>query len=191
MVKTLLLSGALLVAPMVDEVETTTPTQEVKKETFDWKAWAEQWFTPQQITLISACLTGLGAILGLAIKLKQLARKDQLTQENLKVLIKELLEKSLGEEVKPVLEKVSAELDKNKELNKFLCEVVALSQENNAQSRIAIIELIAKLGVVDNETLEIAKEEILAEEQEEQEKKEQAKEEVKEIIEDTESGIAI
>jgi len=201
MIKSLILSGALLVAPITNEeiVELEPVVEEVPNETtateekgFDWKVWAEQWFSPQQITTISAWLTALGAVLALAIKLKALAKKDQLTQASMKQLINELLEKALGDNVKPMLDKVSEQLDKNKELNKFLVEVVALTQEDNATSRVAILELIAKLGVIDDNTLQIAKETILEEEKEEEEKKEQAKEEVKEIIEETEDkGLTI
>lgn len=201
MIKSLILSGALLVAPITNEenVELEPVVEEVPNETtateekgFDWKVWAEQWFSPQQITTISAWLTALGAVLTLAIKLKALAKKDQLTQASVKQLINELLEKALGDNVKPMLDKVSEQLDKNKELNKFLVEVVALTQEDNATSRVAILELIAKLGVIDDNTLQIAKETILEEEKEEEEKKEQAKEEVKEIIEETEDkGLTI
>ena len=196
MIKTLLLSGALLVAPITQAeegetpvVETETPKEEVapEDEKINWQEWLEKWFSPQQIALITTCITSLGAIIGFALKVKQLAKKDNLTQDNLQKLVKEELGKIVGGEVKPVLDRLINEMDKNKALNKLLVEIVALAQEDNAKSRLAIIELIAKLGIVDDETLEIAKQDILEDEKAEQEKKEQAKEEIKQIIEDTES----
>lgn len=196
MIKTLLLGGALLVAPIVNAEEVETPieevapteettTEEVESEKINWQEWLEKWFSPQQITLITTIATMVGTIIGLAVKLKNLVKKDNATQEEVVKLIKSELGKVLSDEVKPTLEKLGDEISKNKELNKFLVEIVALAQDDTPKSRIAILELVAKLGVLDDETIKLAKESIEEEAKEEEEKKEQAKEEVKQIIEET------
>ena len=194
MIKTLILSGALLVAPVqneeVQQVEEPQVVEETlaevqEEERFDWKAWAEKWFSPQQITTIAGWITALGAVLGFAIKVKSLAKKDQLTQANLKELISKNLNEIFRDEIKPTLEKVEQTLLENKRLTKLLSEIVALAQDDSYASRFAILELIAQLGIVDDSIIEEAKESIEEEKKEEEAKKEQAKEEIKQIIEDT------
>ena len=194
MIKTLILSGALLVAPVQNEevqqveepqIVEETPAEVQEEERFDWKAWAEQWFSPQQITTIAGWITALGAVLGFAIKVKSLAKKDQLTQANLKELISKNLNDIFGDEIKPTLEKVEQTLLENKRLTKLLSEIVALAQDDSYASRFAILELIAQLGIVDDSIIQEAKESIEEEKEEEEAKKEQAKEEIKQIIEDT------
>lgn len=78
MIKELLLISALVGTPvtMADE---TTPTEPVATETttsedFDWKAWLDQWFTPQQVAMIMTWLAYISTIITIVYKLYHMAK---------------------------------------------------------------------------------------------------------------------
>lgn len=191
MIKTLLLMGALTLAPLNTEGETTEPptsetqptdpstsTDEEKKEdtstsentkkeeskTDEIKEWLSKFFEPQQVAMIMTWITYIGTIIGLIAKCYSLAKQKTLTAEN----VKELIMKDLGDKIDESVANnlTSAILSINKtvknqnEVLALLTKVMALSQENTPESRIAILELISRLGVIDSGEIEEMKETI-------------------------------
>lgn len=171
MIKQILLMGALTFAPLNTEEDTTPPTQEkgdVADETttdensFDWKAWLEQWFTPSQVAMIMTWVTYAGTIIGLIAKCYSLAKQKTLTAENVKSLImKELgdkIDESVANNLTSAIVSINKTVENQNEVLALLTKVMALSQENTPESRIAILELISRLGVIDNKEIEEMKE---------------------------------
>lgn len=194
MIKTLLLMGALTLAPLNTDSETTEPptsettptdpststdeekkdetkedtsTSDEKKEeskTDEIKEWLSKFFEPQQIAMIMTWITYIGTIIGLIAKCYSLAKQKTLTAEN----VKELIMKDLGDKIDESVANnlTSAILSINKtvknqnEVLALLTKVMALSQENTPESRIAILELISRLGVIKEEEIEEMKETI-------------------------------
>lgn len=82
---------------------------------------------------------------------------------------KEEIEKAINDVVTPIINTVN-------EINPYLqtfAKILALSQENTATSRLAILELIEKMGTVDEQTISDAKESVETEVKNEQEKKQE------------------
>ena len=139
---------------------------------FDFGEWLEKNFTAEMITTIMSVLTSLAVVLKLASSLKDLAKKKAMTTEEVCNKVVEILEttnkesvlKSINDIVKPLEDKVG---DITPVLNSF-SKILALSQENTPESRLAILELIQSIGNISNKVVEDAKNEIVNQIEEEQ-----------------------
>ena len=204
MIKELLLISALTFSPMntedttpseptTGENETTEPTEtETPKEEDnvkeEIKAWLEKFLEPQQVAMIMTWITYSATIIGLIYKLSQLAKSKSLSNENIKNLILTELGDKVDESVKNQLASAITSLTKTaerqNEVLSLLAKVSALSQENTPESRVAILDLISRLGVVDKEDIENAKETINQEVAEKKALEEETNNTVDKIIEE-------
>lgn len=200
MIPKLLLIASLGLTPVqkADEVVDETPTEEVVEPTeeqpveedkFDWNKWLEQWFSPEQVAMIMSWVAYAGTIIGLIVKLRQLAKSKNTTAEDVKRVVLEEIKKSVNEEVaesvKPYLDNIVLIQNKTNEIMQIFSKILALSQNNDAQSRVAILELIASLGIVDQKVLDNVKETIETTEQAKVEAKNEALNQIDTIIEET------
>ena len=204
MIKELLLISALTFTPMntedttpseptTGENETTEPTEtetpkEEDKVKEEIKAWLEKFLEPQQVAMIMTWITYAATIIGLIYKLSQLAKSKSLSNENIKNLILTELGDKVDESVKNQLASAITSLTKTaerqNEVLSLLAKVSALSQENTPESRVAILDLISRLGVVDKEDIESAKETINQEVAEKKALEEETNNTVDKIIEE-------
>lgn len=197
--KSAMLIGALLVSPMAGETQPVEPpTQEKQEETeFDIQEWLAQWLTPQQVAMVMTWLAYAGTIIGLIVKLYQLAKTKSLSNENVKDLImKELgdkVDKSVQDNLATSIVAINKTIERQNEVLALLAKVSALSQENTPESRVAILELISRLGVVDKEDIEKAKETIKEEVKTKREIEKATNESVDKVIEkfDKDDGTSI
>lgn len=200
MIPKLLLIASLGLTPVqkADEVVDETPTEEViepteeqpvEEDKFDWSKWLEQWFSPEQVAMIMSWVAYAGTIIGLIYKLRQLAKSKNTTVEDVKRVVLEEIKKSVNEEVaesvKPYLDNIVLIQNKTNEIMQIFSKILALSQNNDAQSRVAILELIASLGIVDQKVLDNVKETIETTEQAKVEAKNEALNQIDTIIEET------
>lgn len=187
--KSAMLIGALLVSPMAEETQPVEPpTQEKQEETeFDIKEWLAQWLTPQQVAMVMTWVAYAGTIIGLIVKLAQLAKMKSLSNENVKDLImKELgdkVDKSVQDNLATSIVAINKTIQRQNEVLALLAKVSALSQENTPESRVAILELISRLGVVDKEDIAKAKETIKEEVKTKREIEKATNESVDKVIE--------
>ena len=161
------------------EVEQSSVEIEENEENakFDFGEWLEKNFTAEMITTIMSVLTSLAVVLKLASSLKDLAKKKAMTTEEVCNKVVEILEttnkesvlKSINDIVKPLEDKVG---DITPVLNSF-SKILALSQENTPESRLAILELIQSIGNISNKVVEDAKTEIVNQIEEEQKENEE------------------
>ena len=197
--KSAMLIGALLVSPMAEETQPVEPpTQEKQEETEgDIKEWLAQWLTPQQVAMVMTWVAYAGTIIGLIVKLYQLAKTKSLSNENVKDLImKELgdkVDKSVQDNLATSIVAINKTIERQNEVLALLAKVSALSQENTPESRVAILELISRLGVVDKEDIEKAKETIKEEVKTKREIEKATNESVDKVIEkfDKDDGTSI
>lgn len=140
----------------------------------------------------------LGAILSLVIvalrsisnSLKLKKSKNETLANVKEAILKEVdtsVDKQIQEQIKPVLNDVLKALDNSRELQGVISKIIALSQENSPASRLAILDCIASIGVVNKEVIEEAKESIKEEVANEEKKIEEAKESLDNIITETET----
>lgn len=166
-------------------VEVSTKEEVVAKEEWDWKEWLSGWVSPQTLTTLVAIAGALATVLKMASSIKELSGKNQLTIKN----IIEALHKELPEEAKEVLAPYMDKIIQSEEtivkVMEVFAKVLALSQDNSPEARIAILSAIQELGMVQNSVIEEAKKTIedkVASEKKKEEEKEKA---VSEVAEDT------
>ena len=173
MIKTLLLISALTFTPMADEevpTEPTTgettptePTETTTEETAknELKEWLEKFLEPQQVAMIMTWITYAATIIGVLYKFYQMAKQKNLTAENVRdEIMKELGDKvddSVKNQLASSITSVAKTVERQNEVLALLTKIMALSQENTPESRVAILDLISRLGVVDKEDLDNAK----------------------------------
>lgn len=159
LIGTLAFSNDVSVPPIEDNTTTSIVEEDTSKEEIE--NVLKEWFSPEVIATIMSWVTYLGTIIGLVASLKRLKAKNNLTLESVQDVIVKSLEGQISDDVKKELDKFLPEmlltLQKTNDINKVLTKVLALSQENTPESRVAILNVISELGVVDNKTLDIAK----------------------------------
>lgn len=157
---------------------------------FDWIEWAKGWLSPQTLTTIASVLTCVGVVVKCVGEIRRLAKDKQLTIEKIQSLVLNQMKESLPEDVAAEFEKYLPSLveyaQKSNEILNAFAKILALSQENTAESRLAILELIEKMGVMSDDLVEKAKEEVKAQQEDEQKKAEEQKKAVNSVIEQTE-----
>ena len=178
------------VAPISSQETSENASSGSTSVSFDWVEWAKGWFSPQTLTTLASVLTCLGVVVKCVGEIRRLAKDKQLTIEKIQDLVLTQIKKDLPEDVAvefnkylPTLTEYAAK--SNEILNTF-AKILALSQENTAESRLAILELIEKMGVVSQDLVTKAKEEVQAQKDAEEKKAEEQKEAVKEVISATE-----
>lgn len=166
------------------EGETSEVVAEPQKE-FDWQEWLGQWLSPQTITAIVSILGALGAVLKMAASIKELHKKDQLTIHNVTEAVKKELPDDVKEVVEPYLDKISKSEEQIVKIMEVFSKVLALSQENTPEAKIAILNAIQELGMVQKEVTEKAKQVIEQKVEEEKQKEEIQKQIVTDVADKT------
>jgi len=150
-----------------------------------WQLLQEKILTPETITLITLLLGVIGALLKCISSVKNLKIKNALTLENVEQTLKESLQAQnkieLDRLTAEITEPLATEINGFKPVLEAFAKVLALSQENTPNSKLAILELLSQMGKVDTQVVEKAKNEVIKQELEQQEKKEQVLEELKKI----------
>lgn len=164
-----------------------TEEEEAKKEI---EQWLLKWFDPTTVATILSWVCYLGTIVTLVWKLKQLKQTNNLTLGNVIKEVTDELNKVLPEEVSREVNKYLPQLkesaERQTEVLKAFSKILCLAQENTPEARLAILDLIGQIGMVEGKEIEAAKETIKAQEQEKLEKKQTTEKAIGEIIEDTE-----
>ena len=175
--------------PEQTETEPKTDTQvvyyvPVEEEPKDFGEWIKSIFTPEVIASIVTALTAAAALLKLASSAKIFAKSKKKDEseimEQVERGIKAGVEKAMKEVIAPLEEKVqriSPALD-------TFSKVLALSHDNSPEAKLAILDLLQKIG--GKETKEIAqtaKAEVVKQAEESKAKAEKAIAQLDEIIE--------
>jgi hypothetical protein len=160
------------------------------KSAMDWVEWAKGWFSPQTLTTLASVLTCLGVVVKCVSEIRRLAKDKQLTIEKVQDLVLTQIKTNLPDDIKAEMDKYLPQLTEyaqksNDILNDF-AKILALSQENTAESRLAILKLIEEMGVISQELVDKAKAEVESQKAAEEKKAEEQKEAVKEVISATE-----
>lgn len=171
-----------------NEISVTSETNLIEENKEKIEDKLNEWFSPQVVALIMSLLGYIGTILGLANSLKKLKKEKNLTAKDVKEQVCAELEKVVS---KQVVEKVATYFDSAEKMQKEIkdvletfAKILALSQENTPESRVAILELIQRLGNNTNGMIETIKETINTQEKEKEEKKQANDEKLNKIIDD-------
>ena len=172
----------------IEDTSVTEPTDTKPTDIVDYVGeWVSEWLSPMTITSITAIVSLLGAVLYLINQLKKLAKDKALTTDDVCAKVTEAL-KTIGSEttnnaildvVKPIEERV----DKMTPILVDFSKILALSQENTPESRIAILDIIEHLGTIGKEITDNSKKVVETEVAVIEEKKEETNKKIDEVIE--------
>lgn len=178
--------GAFFMSVKVNAEETqnveaqTTENDEVKN-------WVDYWFSPDKVATYFSYILYLGTIIGLVANIKKLKQSNNLTLKNVSEDVKEILQTNIQESVNEGMDKylpmIISSQEKSNEIMSIFAKILALSQENTPESRVAILDLIQQLGVVNNELVDLVKQFVVDTQKAVEEKKEQVDKQLDEIIE--------
>jgi len=176
------------VAEPIEDTSVTEPADTEPTDIVDYVGeWVSEWLSPMTITSITAIVSLLGAVLYLINQLKKLAKDKALTTDDVCAKVTEAL-KTIGTEttnnaildvVKPIEERV----DKMTPILVDFSKILALSQENTPESRIAILDIIEHLGTIGKEITDNSKKVVETEVAVIEEKKEETNKKIDEVIE--------
>lgn len=167
--------------------ESTTIVDENEEE-FDLGVWLEKTFTAEFFTNLGSIAVGIFALLKMYGQNKTLTTSKILTpQEIADLVLKEMQKKensNFAQYIAPLMELVKTNIASQKDLAK----IISLMIENTPQSRLAILEIIEKMGSVDTAVIEESKQKIYTEIEEEKKEKEATIEELDNIEKETSEG---
>lgn len=140
------------------------------------------YLTPETITVCITVFSFLVALLKMVSVIKDLKTQKAMTMENLlknlTILNAEEYDKEKQDLMKTIIDLIQPLLA----YSEAMAKVLALSQENTPESRVAILEIIQSLGTIDANLIDKAKL-LVAEQETEKEEKKQAKiERLEEIV---------
>ena len=129
-----------------------------------WDLFVEKYLTADKVAMYMSWAAYVGTIVGLAVALKRLFGKNQITLKDVKSDVTQKIEEVVGNEVKLQTERflpsVIEAQEKTNEILKGFSKILALSQENSPESRVAILQIIEQLGTTGKELTEAAKDAI-------------------------------
>ncbi len=166
------------------ETEQTEEIAVVEKTTKDW---VEQWFGPDKIAMYFSWLAYIGTIIGIAVNLAKVRKMNHLTLKNVSDELKEVLNQNITNSVNVglnnYLPQIAEGQEKANRIMEIFAKVLALSQEDTPESKVAILNLIQELGTVGQELIDNSKEIIEASQKAVEQHKEEVEEKLDEIIE--------
>ena len=129
------------------------------------------YITPETITVCITVFSFLGALLQMVSTIKELKTQKIMTLENvlknLSIQNAEEFDKEKNILVSTIIELITPLI----EYSEAMAKVLALSQENTPESRVAILEIVQSLGTIDKDLVEKAKNVVVNETIEKEEKK--------------------
>lgn len=171
-----LTTGVVCAADETEEQPVENPVEEVENI-------LKEYFSAEKVAMYMSWLAYIGTIIGLVVNINKLKKQGQF---NLKDATK-ILNDKVAEEVAANTEKFMPNLIKTQEATnnilKSFSKILALSQENTPESRVAILNIIEQLGTTGKEVIDGAKVAIEQETQLIQEHKEEIENKLNEIIE--------
>lgn len=158
------------------------------------KEWLNEFFSPDKIAMYISWITYIGTIIGLVGNIKKLKQSNNLTLKNVSDEVKTVLQETISEEVSKkfddMLPSILQTQEKTNQIMSIFAKILALSQENTPESKVAILNLIEELGTVSKEVVDNAKEVIDAGVKLAEQAKEELDQKIDEIV-DSYDGTSI
>lgn len=131
------------------------------------------YITPETITTCITVFTFLVALLKMVSVITDLKKQKAMTMENLLKNLSIQNAEEYEKEKQALTNLIVSLITPLVEYSQAMAKVLALSQENTPESRVAILEIIQSLGMIDKNLIEQAKK-VVSEEVEAKEEKKQA-----------------
>lgn len=133
--------------------------EEEQKDEVD--TWFDEFFSAEKVAMYLSWIAYIGTIFGLVANIKKLKQSNNLTLKNVSDDVISKIDSSVAKEVAERFEKylpsILATQEKTNEIMSIFAKILALSQENTPESRIAILDLVGQLGIVSKEIVDNSK----------------------------------
>lgn len=167
-------------------VEVATVEEEKQEETNWMENFLAEYFSADKVAMYMSWIAYIGTIVGLVGNLKKLKKQNNLTLKNVSDDVQSKLQSVVGKEVTEQVERFLPNIvdtqEKTNVLLKQFSKILALSQENTPESRVAILNIIEELGTISKDITESAKEVVQEEVKAIEEHKEEVETKLDEII---------
>lgn len=128
------------------------------------REWVDRFLSPDKVAMYMSWVAYIGTIIGLVASIKRLKQNNNLTLKNVSDEVQGKLELIVSKQVADQFGKIAPKIiegqEQANEIMAIFAKILALSQENTPESRVAILDLIEKLGTVSRDITETAKEAI-------------------------------
>lgn len=168
---------------IVESTEISATTSESSTTESDWDKFVKHYLSAEKVAMYMSWLAYIGTIIGLVANINKLKKANHLTLENVKDSVQEEIEASVKKEMNRFLPDILKTEEKTNETLKIFSKILALSQDNTPESRVAILQLIEELGSVGKEITETAKHAVEEEVKAIKEHKDEVSEQLDNIIE--------
>lgn len=129
------------------------------------KEWFDRFFSPEKVAMYLSWVAYVGTIIGLVANVKKLKQSNNLTLKNVSDEVQNKLEIVVSKQVAEQFGKIAPKLidgqEKANQIMSIFAKILALSQENTPESKVAILNLIEELGVVGKDLTNTAKEAVI------------------------------
>ena len=148
-----------------EETEINQPQEPQEQEVDEVKEWFDKFFSPEKVAMYLSWLAYIGTIVGLVANIKKLKQSNNLTLKNVSDEVQNKLEVVISKQVAEQFGKIAPKLidgqEKANRIMSIFAKILALSQENTPESKVAILNLIEELGVVGKDLTDTAKEAVI------------------------------
>ena len=143
------------------EVEEPAPTEEENEEVDAVSQFFADYFSADKVAMYMSWIAYIATIIGLVVKLRQLKQTNNFTLKGVSDEVQAKLEIVVGQEVAKQFGEIAPKLisgqENTNQIMTIFAKILALSQENTPESRVAILNLIEQLGTVGQELVNNAK----------------------------------
>lgn len=161
----------------------TTPVVEPTQPTNQVEDFMNSYLSPDKIAMYMSWVAYAGTIIGLGANIKKLRKQKSITIQNVSEAVRKDIKKSVSEEIQMFLPSIVTTQENFKETMKDFSKILALSQENTPESRVAILEVIEHLGTIGKEITDNSKQIVQEAVKAVETKKEETNKKIDEIIE--------
>lgn len=164
------------------------PQEEVVEEENEVENWFKEMFSADKVAMYLSWVAYIGTIIGLVTNFKKLKEKNTMTLNDVNSEVQSKIKATVSKEVAEKFDKyfpnLIASQEKTNEIMSIFAKILALSQENTPESKVAILNLIQDLGVVGKDLVDNAKQIVEDTQKAFEEKKEETDNKLSEIIEE-------
>ena len=173
------------VEPVVEQVVDEEPVTEqvAVEETNAVDNFMNEYFSPDKIAMYMSWVTYAGTIVGLCASIKKLKKEKNLTVQDVSAAVQGKIKEAVADEIKVYLPSIVTTQENLKDTMKDFSKILALSQENTPESRIAILEVIEHLGTIGKEITDNSKQVVTEAVKAVETKKEETNKKIEEVIE--------
>lgn len=143
-----LLSGAVSASEPTTVTEPTIAETTTVTEENSWDKFVKDYLNAEKVAMYMSWIAYIGTIIGLVANIKKLKKQNNLTLKDVSLEVQNKLKDAVSEELQTYVPSLIDTQKKTNDVLQIFSKILALSQENTPESKIAILNLIEELGTI-------------------------------------------